>query len=206
VTLFVLNWDVSDLGDEDFLAYVVKFSGFEDAVGLARTIEYQMPSPVLMVGNLKKISGVDYPYTDTGWPIMSAKMRGILQDFKGCHIRCYPVRIIDDTLDNPSVYFDSVDDPKHVLTNFSAVQFLDRVHSFDWENSVYTRSEYVPDLVSELHKLVVKEAPNGFPPIFRLAAYPNLILITEETKTALEKAQIRGTEYVLASEYPSRPI
>jgi len=204
-TLFILDWDVSSLGDEDFLAYVVKFPGFENTVGLALATEYKLPEPVLMVGNLKKVSKLDYPYTDTGWPIMSAKMRAVLQGLNGCRTRAYPLRMIDDTLDDPSVYFDSVDDPKHVITGFSAVQILDRVDSFDWEESVYTRSQYVPGLVSELEKLVVKEPTNGFPPIFRLDAYPSLLMITEETKAAFEDARIEGVEYVRASDFPARP-
>lgn len=205
--LFIIYWDLSDLGDEEFLAYIVKFPGYEDTVELILSDEYQLPHPVLFTGNIKKIRTTDYPYTDARWPIMSSKMIAVLRSLNGCNIREFPVRIIDDTLENPKVFFDGkMFNENHVLGNFSAVQLLDFMDTFDWENSIYTKSDYVPNMVDFLDKLVVKQLPAGAPPIFRLSAYPRPILITEDTKNALENAGIKGIEYIAVNDYPKKPF
>jgi hypothetical protein len=79
---------------------------------------------------------------------------------------------------------------------FVAVQLLEELDIFDWENSVYKMDSIFPDEVDQIRKLVLKVPEKGLPPIFRLTVDPVVLYISPEGRAALEAANIKGVRFV----------
>jgi hypothetical protein len=78
---------------------------------------------------------------------------------------------------------------------FIAVQLLEHLDIFDWENSVYEPDLTRTDLVDSIDKLVLKQPQDGFPPIFRLSVYPYVLFVSGKARMALEQVGIRGVVF-----------
>src|SRR6185503_6541590 len=198
----VLEWDLSKLGDEDYFAYLVKFSGSENIVRLGKTSPYKLPGRIYFTGNLTKLRVLDYPHNDVGWPLMSSGMRSILVkegEFEHLEI---PVVMLDDTVPESALFpTDGEYNPKYALERFTAVQLLKHLDAFDWDLSEYRRSEHTPTLVTRISKLVLKTVTGGFPPLFRLSACPMLLFVSGEARRALEREHISGVSFRAISDY-----
>jgi hypothetical protein len=81
--------------------------------------------------------------------------------------------------------------------NFLAVHLLEDLDIFDYENSVYERSENNPNVIkSNIKKVVLREPKEGFPPLFRVVNLKTRLYVSAEARTALESAGIRGIDFI----------
>jgi hypothetical protein len=194
---FVLEWDVSNLGDEDYFAYLVRFPGSENTVGFGLTRKYELPARIYFTGNLAKLKSIDYPYNDVNWPLMSQQMRTVLQAAGKFQCREIPVVMLDDTVPKSELFpAGGEPDAKYALEGFAAIQLLQHLDAFDWDRSEFTRSEDAPTFVTRIRKLVLKPVDGGYPPLFRLSACPTLLFVSAEVRSALEREHISGVEFI----------
>jgi hypothetical protein len=171
------------------LKYSTKFLDPDDFEYPTHNVEFQ--------GYESSLSDTDYPFCNVRWPIMSKRMLNTLLS-----VREFPYR----TWDIPFVGFP---DNAHVMmlekglsggvrhdNEFVAVQLLEQLDAFDWENSTYKMSPIFPDEIESIRKLCLKVPKNGLPPIFRLKVDPVLLYVSPESRTALEVANIKGVRFV----------
>ena len=90
--------------------------------------------------------------------------------------------------------FDPGQKPGVAVEGFCAVQLSDYSDAFDWERSQYDRDEVLPERVSYLDRLVLKDVP--LPPLFRLAARPRALMVSAAGREALEAEHVRGITYL----------
>jgi len=152
--------------------------------------------------NFRTLGVIDYPYNDVSWPIMSKKMLDTLLAVGTFPHRVIPVIMIDDTVMTPDRY-DEAGNPKPGVgtDRFVAIQLLEELDVFDWEQSVYERHERFPEYVTFVEKLALKTRPGGFPPLFYIAHYPARLFVSAEARLALEKAGIQGLEFVSLADF-----
>ena len=201
--VYLLEWDYSEVEDDEFFVRLLEFPGHQDIVRLARTTYYELPERIFFAGNIQKLETLDFPYNNVSWPLMSSAMLGTLKSIKDFAHREIPVMILSEKFANlDSFPKDRELNSEFALERFAAIQLLDHIDSFDWENSVYVRSELVPNMVDYISKLVLKPVHTGLPPIFRLSAYPTLLFVSSEARVALEKAKIRGVLFTEIGDYP----
>jgi hypothetical protein len=199
---FVLDWEISSLGDEDYFAYLVKFPGSEDILGFDLAREYELPARIYFSGNFAKLKVIDYPYNDVRWPLMSQLMRTVLQKTGKFQCREIPVTMLDDTVPKSELFPKGGEpDAKYALERFAAVQLLQHLDAFDWDRSEFRRSEHVPTLVTRIKKLALKPVVGGYPPLFRLSACPTLLFVSAEARSAMENEHISGVEFIASSAY-----
>jgi hypothetical protein len=183
----------------EYDAYVVQWPGFLDyGLKFKDVTNFEYPSHnVEFHGYESSLSDTDYPYNDIRWPIMSKRMLSTLlevKDFPHC------------TWDVPFVGFPD-NAPVMMLeqglsggirhdNEFVAVQLLEHLDIFDWENSVYEMDSMFPDEVDRIRKLILKVPEEGLPPIFRLKVDPILLYVSPEGRAALEAANIKGVRFV----------
>ncbi len=135
----------------------------------------------------ERIQISDFPSVKEDWPIMSRKMLDILLSVGDFPHQAIPV-VMSNVFDNP---------PIEAFHNFVAVQLLEHLNIFDWENSVYETVEDRPDIVepNSIEDLVLVEPEGGFPPLFRVKQIRTRLFISSAAKQALEAADIQGIDY-----------
>jgi len=202
----ILGRDFTILGDDDHLAELVEYPGWEGAIGFAKTKPLKAPVPVYFAGNIDRLREIDFPENNVRWPIMSTRMLRILMSLGEFEHQAIPVVFVDDRRPLRSILRrGETPDARHTLEGFSAVQLLTQSDAFDWEQSKYAVSEYDPTLVDRLDFLRLTRSSAGFPPLFRLSAYPVHDLVSRAAVQALEDAGVVGTSFEPVGEYPSRP-
>jgi hypothetical protein len=104
-------------------------------------------------------------------------------------IKDFPHRVIPVTMESTKL---DPSQPNYRTTdseNFVAIQFLEHANYLDRKLSIYSpEGDY-------LKQYALNEPPEGFPPVFRLAANPGAVFITAEAREALKEAGILGTAY-----------
>lgn len=197
---YILNWDLSHLGDDSHDARLIKFPGWENIVRLASTKEYSLPDKIVFSANLRTLESIDFPYNDVNWPIMSKKMLDVLVAVRKFPHRAIPIIMLDDV-----VTFDDQGDAKHSGDEnheFVAVQILEHANVIDLESSIYEVDEDFPGRIDNVEKLVLKEPREGFYPLFRLAGYPIPLLTSQSARLALEGAGIQGVVFESLANFP----
>ena len=79
---------------------------------------------------------------------------------------------------------------------FVAVQLLEHLDIFDWEESIYKEAFVSPGRVRSIRKLALHMPEDGLPPIFRLKVNSVPLYVSPEGRTALETANIQGIRFV----------
>jgi uncharacterized protein DUF1629 len=189
---YILDWELSHLGDDEFDAVLVKFPGWEDSMNLLGG-RYSLPSRIFFEANFRTLSLIDYPYNDVFWPIMSKRMLNVLIAAGHFKHEPIPITMIKDTI-KPSKRYDSKGAPLQGVENhdFMAVRLLEELDAFDWEHSVYRTSENIPNRALRITKWVLKKPGAQFPPIFRISAHPTKLFISSVGREALESAGLKG--------------
>jgi hypothetical protein len=180
-------------------AYLVEFPDHLSYRGkFSRPVEFDYPTHnVEFQGYESSLNETDYPFCDVRWPIMSKRMLNVLLT-----VREFPHR----TWDIPFVGFPD-NTPDELLergisggvrhdNEFVAVQLLEQLDIFDWENSVYRMHSIFPDEIDRIRKLVLKVPENGLPPIFRLKVDSVPLYVSPEGRAALETANIKGIRFI----------
>ena len=186
---YILNWDSSHFVDLDSDAWLVKFPGYEN-IQLALLREYNLPERIEFDAIFDVIQRSDFPINDVGWSIMSQKMLDILLS-----IGSFPHRVIPLVMVDCEVIGSGGKRSEKENHRFIAVQLLEHLDVFDWENSVYEPDPTIKDLVDSIDKLVLKQPKDGFPPIFRLSVYPYVLFVSGKARMALEQAGIKGVDF-----------
>ncbi len=189
-----INANGDHLGDDEETASLIKFAGWAKPAGLIATTEPKFPAQILFEANLDTLKIIDYPITDSGWPVMSKRMLETLLSVGTFAHRKIPLVMLDDTIRQK---LDADGKPlPNVLANhdFSAVQITEYTDAFDRERSTFVASEFIKDRVSSATKLVLKDVP--LPPLFRILAFPGPLMVSAAAKTALEREGIRGIRYL----------
>jgi hypothetical protein len=196
---YELDWDIKHLtGDLEYDAWLKNSSGWQDISNvLHNRRNLVLPEPIEYESIEKMLVNTDYPYNKNRFPIMSRRMLSVLTSVGSFSYQEIPAVMIDTT----AVY--SEEERGYVRTgiknnNFSLVRIPEYLDIFDWENSVYKLDPDLPGRIKTLtgKKIVLKEPKEGFPPLFRVSAMPYALLVSAETRTALETAGIRGVEFL----------
>jgi hypothetical protein len=189
---FALDVDAAHLGDDETDAKLVKFDGWELITRLMDDRPDKVPSRFYFAANLRAVRNLDYPANDQGWPIMSRRMRDALAGAGAFEHRAVPVVMLDQAA---AQKFDATGNPRPgvALHGFSAIHLLRYSDAFDWERSEYEPHRRIAGRISLARRLVLKDVP--LPPLFRLAALPNLLLVSTAGRDALVGAGIRGLRF-----------
>ncbi len=197
---YKLKHDAVHIADtsREYDAYIVEWPEYRE-YGLKFTDPDDFDYPnhgVEFHGYESSLSDTDYPYENVAWPIMSKRMLSTL-----LAVRAFPHR----TWDVPFVGFPD-NAPELMLreglrggvrhNEFVAIQLLEQLDLFDWENSVYEMDSMFPDEISRIRKLVLKVPDEGLPPIFRLKVGSVILYVSPEGRAALEAANIKGVRFV----------
>lgn len=201
--VFVLDWDLASLQDDEYFAYLVEFPGWENILQFSFTKHYDLPDEIYFVGNLNKLRDLDFPYTNVRWPILSTRMVTILKQTGSFASREIPITMLDDTVSS-SEHFSPTGEinAERSLKRFVAFQILDHLDAFDWKESEYEPSATSSTRVRRVERLCLKTPADGFPPIFRITAYPILVFVSAAARLALEGANIAGVSFIPLSENP----
>jgi hypothetical protein len=193
--VYQLTWDLDHIADgAEVDAWLREFPNAPDnSVFWELKDDLNLPDPVEFDAIGKVFETLDYPYTDVWWPIISKRMLDTLLSVRSFRYRAYPVLMIDckqvynedlgrDT--NSGIEYD----------NFFAVQVLEDLDVFDWENSIYERDSESPDVLESIEELVLKAPEEGFPPLFCVVTsyLKTRLYISSEARSALEAAGTRG--------------
>lgn len=194
--VYQLFWGYDHLHDEKFDAALVRFAGWEQVAGWQSTRSISTPDKIYFEANFKTLAQTDYPANNVSWPLMSRRMLETLLSQGSFKHRIIPVVMLDNSLP-AGKRLDSAGHPLPGAANldYSALQLLETADYLDWERSEYKQSKVIPNVISQISKLVLKEPPGGFPPVFRLAAKSNYLFVSARTKQALEEAGIRGVQF-----------
>lgn len=194
---FELLRDASHLGDDDTDASLVKFTGSERIAGLIDERPLELPSRIFFEANIETLKVVDYPINDVGWPIMSQRMRAALLGVGDFPHREIPVVMLDDTAE---VKFNRAGEPLPgvAVHGFAAVQITQYSEAFDWERSEYIRDDLFEDQIFQAKKIVLTNV--SLPPVFRLAALPQPLLVSAAGRKALEAAGTQGVKFIPLSQ------
>ena len=186
---YILSWDLDHLIDLDNDAWLVKFPGYEN-IQLSLLREYNLPERIEFDAVFDAIQSSDYPINNVDWNIMSQKMLNTLLSVGNFRYKAIPIVMVDCEVIGLGGQRSEKEDHR-----FIAVQLLEHLDIFDWENSVYEPDLTRTDLVDSIDKLVLKQPQDGFPPIFRLSVYPYVLFVSGKARMALEQAGIKGVVF-----------
>lgn len=157
----------------------------------------QMPANLTFVGFDDLFYYTDYPYFPDMefWPVISKKMFSALLSVRDFPHQAIPVAVKNiDSISQP----DEGDLLSINSCNFVILQLLEHLDSLDMDKSEYTSTPYESNPSIEhltIHKMVLKEPTNGFPPIFRVKESEISLYVSAEAKEALEEAGIKGLDF-----------
>lgn len=127
-----------------------------------------------------------YLSNDQSWPIFSPKMMEVLADFNLSY-NTYPVRLFGT-------------DKKQLPASYTAIQIPRIENLVNLEQSLFQRKERFPKYFEYVQKLVFNLS-GDVEQLFRINEKFDLVIVRNELKIALEKAQIPGIMFVPAEEY-----
>lgn len=181
-------------------AWLWEFPGWKE-ISFSRAEPINIPEPVIFDSVDELIRETDYPYTDvTTWPVMSKRVLAALLSVQEFPHQAIPVEMRDNEqiLDRETGEYSSSGLVSH---DFVIVQLLEQKNAFDWEKSTYKRNPRRPEVVKvgTLKNLVFERLQSDLPPLFRLSAYPYLLLVSAAAKEALEAIDVKCVKFVPAS-------
>jgi hypothetical protein len=200
--VYELKHDLAHLADtpRERDAYIVEWPEYLDyRYKFNKSDYFKYPdNGVEFHGYESSLSNTDFPYNNVGWPIMSKRMLDALLEVREFPHRTWNVPFVGfPNRTNEEILRQGL--AKNGIRHddeFVAVQLLEHLDIFDWENSVYRMHSIFPDEVDRIRKLVLKVPEKGLPPIFRLTILSGHLYISPEGRAALEAANIRGVRFV----------
>lgn len=153
--------------------------------------------PVIYSGYPPVIRTLDFPVTDNGWLVMSAKMLAALKsagEFR--HVE-FPV-VITDYRHLPEKWRDKSGnfDDAMIIDGYSVIQLLERLDIFDYEKSKYELDKDHPAYLGRVEEYVFQIPQSGLPPIFYIKGEPVKTFISYEARLALKKVETTGVQFV----------
>ncbi len=180
-------------------AYLIEFPGSEE-VTFCNAQPLSLPESVEFDAQTDVLGSIDYLYPNVAWPVMSKRMLDVLLS-----VREFPYQVIPLVLHEIPVLGEEVEmeggpfiRTGRVNHDYVAVQLLELLDVFDWENSVYEFHLRVPGRVkpNSIKKLVLIEPEKGYPPLFRMSVGRTLLYVSAGARDALEAADIQGLRFV----------
>jgi Domain of unknown function (DUF4375) len=150
-----------------------------------------LPERIAFDAGYEDLSRMDFLYNNAQWPIMSKPMLNTLLSVSEFPHQAISIVMIDDQVD----WFTDKRTGRE-SDDFIALQLIEHLDLFDWEQSVYQRNSLNPNLFNSLETLVLKTPENGYPPIFRLATLPRRLFVSAQARTALEAAGLHGLKFI----------
>jgi hypothetical protein len=176
----------------EFMDYTLKFMDIDDFDYPNHGVEFH--------GYESSLSDTDYPYNDVRWPIMSKRMLNTLLAVKKFSCRTWDVPFVGFPDNAPVMMLEKgLSGGVRHDDEFVAVQLLEQLDIFDWENSVYKMRKLhdeAPETIRHIRKLALHIPEGGLPPIFRLKVDPIQLYVSPEGCAALEAANIKGIRFV----------
>ncbi len=189
---YILGHDFAHVGDVERDAFIVPYEGSgmlaSDIMG---TADFKHPKKIYFQGNMDIVPEIDFLVVKPSIPVMSKKMIDVFVSLGLKDFDLIPVILFDYTYLEPPFENDVLKDEVKRTDLYSALQLKVYTDAFDRENSVFKMSRALPDQVGVINKLVLKEPPGGFPPLFRIKEHQSLF-VTEEAKEELLKNNIGG--------------
>lgn len=193
---YILKRAHKHLTDMSYDIALLPFTGSDGLkYQLLLTDHFSVPTPVKFLGNFNTVKlETDYPVVDDDLVVMSTRMVNALSSIRGLNVKLISAILLDDTY----IVNNRFDDDGNltpgipVIGDFSLIQIMDILKVFDFEKSDFRPLKSNPDLPGVVKKLVLREPPGGFPPIFRLFEKPTTVVISAEAKEALVKHGIKG--------------
>jgi hypothetical protein len=201
---FRLSWEFEHMEfvDRETELELCEFPGSGSLGRLVKITPLDLPDPVVFNAYFQALAHTDYPTNNVYWPVMSRRMYYVLNSIGNFAHRVIPIAMLNDTAypDEQERCFLSDGKPNPAVTNFDdfvAVQLLEEKDYFDFEHSVYKPSPKFPEWVHAVQRYILREPPEGFPPLFRLSAHASSLFVSAQAREALKEAGIRGTAYEL---------
>lgn len=197
--VYRLKWNIDHIVDGAEVDGWLRESAFPNAPDNSAFClikeDLNLPNPVIfdVIGDV--FETIDYPYLDVRWPIMSKRMLNTLLSVGDFRHRAYPLKMIDCE----SIGYSEDGSPIKSgieYNNFFAVHLLEDLDILDLESSIYERSTRNPDVLKNIEKVVFKEPPTGFPPLFSVVHLEPYLYISAEARIALEESDIRGINFL----------
>jgi hypothetical protein len=183
----------------EYDAYIVEWPEYREySIKFMDPDDFEYPNHgVEFHGYESSLSDTDYPYANVSWPIMSKRMLNTLLNVKKFPHRTWDVPFVGFPDNAPELMLrEGLRGGVRHDNEFVAVQLLEHLDIFDWENSVYEEGFVSVDKVSSIRKLALHIPDEGLPPIFRLKVSPVLLYVSPEGRAALEAAKIKGVYFV----------
>ena len=122
----------------------------------------------------------------------------ILRGVRDFPHRLIPVRFVDRKVRGPARYRpDGSMRPEVVDDRFAAVQLTEHLDCVDWEQSVFERDAIDTGILFySFDRLVLREPPGGFPPLFRIPENNGMLFVSADARRALEEAGIVGVAFM----------
>jgi hypothetical protein len=192
------NWEHIDMAF--FTAIPIILEGEEGLIqrqivnGIWDISEAKMPLKIILAwGDKDNLDNpIDYPYLPNVkfWPIMSRRMLDVLLSVGSFSHQVIPVIFTHIHGLVPS------GEERH---DFIILQLLEHFDGLDRDRTEYRSTFYESNPESEridfTGEMVLKEPPNGFPPIFRVKEDGVSLYVSAAAKEALEKAGIQGLDF-----------
>lgn len=198
---YKLMHDVDHLNDlhHDYDAYIIEWPEYLNyGLKFVEPNDFEYPNHgVEFHGYEGCLSLTEYPFNDVSWPIMSKRMLNTLLKVREFSHRTWDVPFVGFADNAPVMMLEKgLSGGVRHDNEFVAVQLLEQLDIFDWENSVYTMSEALPGTIRRIKKLALKEVEGGYPPIFRIKTKPVPLYVSLEARAALEAANIKGVRFL----------
>jgi hypothetical protein len=189
-----LGCNIDHLGESEYDAWLINYPNPPGSDNFAFTDPLNLPERVEFEAIGSMLDKIDYMYTDSGWPIMSKRMLDTLLSVGTFPHRAYPVVMI-----NASAVIDPKTKnfvfPRTENHNYVAVHLTEHLDSFDFENSLFTRGTFNPDVIDYIEWLVLKEPETGFPSLFTIEPISTRLFVSAEARAALEAANIQEIDF-----------
>jgi hypothetical protein len=186
-----LGCNIDHLGESEYDAWLINYPNPPGADNFAFTYPLNLPERVEFEAIGSMLDRIDYLYTNSRWPIMSKRMLDIFLSVGTFSHRTYPIVMIDASavIDPQTKAFVF---PRVENQNYVAVHLTEHLDAFDFENSVFTRGTFNPEIVDHIEWLVLEEPETGFPPLFTIEPASTKLFVSAEARAALEAANIQG--------------
>lgn len=153
-----------------------------------------LPKVIPFAADYKVISKTDFPHNSLLLNIFSKKMLETLLTVASFNHRTVPVTMYDH-LELEVYHIEQgarLKDLKEHNHDYVALQLMEYTDVFNFEKSIYEKSDIFEGMIKSIDKLVFKQPENGFPPIFKTEEETMYLYISEQAKIALEQAGING--------------
>ena len=186
-------------GEYEYNARVIQPKGYPKYGTINRY--FYRPEPITdferieMEGTLSFLEGIDYLHTKPKLPIMSRRMLYVLNSVGEFPHQVIPVSIEDDEV---PIYNHETHQRSGKVndTDYVAVQILKYLDIFDYEQSVYEPDRINPGEIRNIREIILKEPPEGFPPLFRIPEDRLNLYVSPQARAVLEDADITGINFI----------